>query len=110
MNIAQLVFAGLSVLGLFMSAPAVAAEPTTTLIAIKGMHCAGCAAKVARRLNAVEGVAAAQADAKKAIAVVSPKEDAIPSPRSLWEAVEEAGYEPTKLVGPSGTFTSKPKS
>jgi len=28
----------------------------------------------------------------------------------LWEAVERAGYQPSRLQGPGGVFTSKPKS
>ena len=87
-----------------------AADPPTTTISVEGMHCAGCAAKVSRNLQAVAGVNVAEVDALKALAIVSAKPNAIPSPRSLWEAVEKAGYKPTKLVGPAGTFTSKPKS
>lgn len=87
-----------------------AADPPTTTISVEGMHCAGCAVKVSRNLQSVAGVSEAQVDASKALAIVSAKPNAIPSPRSLWEAVEKAGYKPTKLVGPAGTFTSKPKS
>jgi copper chaperone CopZ len=74
------------------------------------MHCAGCAAKVAGNLKAIQGVAGAQVDAEKEVAIVTPKSAATLSPRALWEAVEKAGYKPAKLVGPSGAFTSKPKS
>ena len=87
-----------------------AAEPQATTITIQGMHCGGCAAKVSRQLQTVEGVSTAQADAAQANATVSPKTNATPSPRALWEAVEKAGYKPTKLVGPNGTFTEKPKT
>ena len=85
-----------------------AAEPNTTTIEIKGMHCAVCAAKVTKSLQQVAGVAQAQADAAKAKAVITPTSDNQPSPRLLWEAVEKAGYVPLKLAGPSGTFTAKP--
>lgn len=87
-----------------------AADPPATTISVEGMHCAGCASKVAGKLQAVAGVNKAQVDAAKAVAVVSAKPNAAPSPRALWQAVEKAGYEPTKLVGPAGTFTAKPKS
>lgn len=87
-----------------------AAESQTTTISIQGMHCAGCAAKISRQLQAIEGVATAQADATQANAIVTPKTNATPSPRALWEAVEKAGYKPTKIVGPSGMFTEKPKT
>lgn len=87
-----------------------AAEPPATTINLKGMQCAACASHVAESLQSIPGVAKAQADAAKAIAIVTPKANATPSPRALWEAVEKAGYTPVKLVAPSGTFTSKPKS
>lgn len=94
----------------FISAQAIAADSQATTITIQGMHCSGCAAKISRQLQAIEGVATAQADAAQANAIVTPKSNAAPSPRALWEAVEKAGYKPTKIVGPSGTFTEKPKS
>lgn len=87
-----------------------AAEPQLATITVQGMHCAGCASKVTRKLQAVPGVDKAQVDAAKGTAVVTLKSDAAPSPRALWEAVEKAGYKPTRLVGPTGTFSVKPKS
>lgn len=87
-----------------------AEEPAATTISVEGMHCAACAKNIAGRLQAVNGVAKAQADAAQSIAVIVPKSNAALSPRALWEAVEKAGYKPVKLVGPSGTFTSKPRS
>ncbi|MBY0587165.1 heavy-metal-associated domain-containing protein [bacterium] len=83
-------------------------KPKATTIDIKGMHCQGCATKVQNRLTAVKNVNSATVSAKTAQATVNPKADAKPSPRALWEAVEAAGYSPTKLVGPDGTFTMKP--
>jgi len=90
---------------------AVAADSKTeTFITIEGMHCAGCAKKVARKLEAVKRVASVKVDAKTGIATVVPAKTKTVSPKSLWEAVEAASYKPTKLTGPSGTFTKKPKS
>jgi copper chaperone CopZ len=87
-----------------------AAEPAVTTISVKGMQCAACAGHVAESLQAIAGVEKAQADAAKATAIVTAKGNATPSPRALWEAIEKAGYTPVKLVAPSGTFTTKPKS
>lgn len=87
----------------------VAGEPQTFTISVQGMHCAGCASKVSANLQGIQGVQKATADAAKAVAVVTTKPDANPSPKALWEAVEKSGYKPTKLVGPAGTFTTKPK-
>lgn len=97
---------------LWSSVDAVLAEdkPTTTTIDIKGMHCHGCATKVQNRLTAVKNVNSATVSAKTAQAIVDPKANGKPSPRALWEAVEAAGYSPTKLAGPDGTFTKKPSA
>lgn len=86
-------------------------EPSGTItIMVEGMHCAGCALKVSGKLKKVQGVANAEADGEKGSAVVTSQPTAAPSPRALWEAIEKAGYKPTKLVSPVGTFTKKPKS
>lgn len=68
-----------------------AAETRATSIAIDGMHCAGCAKKVATRLRAVAGVADAQVNVETETAAVTPKDKTVLSPRSLWEAIEAAG-------------------
>ena len=87
-----------------------AAKTVYTTIVVKGLHCESCAKKLMARLNTVRGVASSQADAKKGLALVVPKNPRqLPSPRAQWEAVEKAGYTPVKLQGPLGTFTSKPK-
>jgi copper chaperone len=102
---------GIATAALLLGAAIVhAADPAPITISIQGMHCPACAANVSGKLQSVTGVEKAQADAEKAVAVVTAKSDVVPSPRALWEAVEKAGYKPTKLVGPAGTFTSKPKS
>ena len=87
-----------------------AADPPPTTITVEGMHCVVCASKVSSNLQSVAGDQKAQVDADKAVAVVTAKSSVVPSPRALWEAVEKAGYKPTKLVGPAGTFIAKPKS
>lgn len=90
---------------------AVAADSKTeTVITVDGMHCEGCAKKVAKKLEAVKDVASAKVDVKSNKATVAPSKDRSVSAKALWEAVETAGYTPTKLEGPSGTFTKKPKS
>ena len=32
------------------------------------------------------------------------------SPKAIWEAIEQAGKKPAKLVGPDGEFVAKPNS
>lgn len=110
MNRRSMLFCIASAALLLAANTAHAADPPATTISVQGMHCVVCASKVAGNLEAVVGVQKAQVDAEKAVAVVMAKSSVVPSPRALWEAVEKAGYKPTKLVGPAGTFTSKPKS
>ena len=81
-----------------------------TSISIEGLHCAACAKKVEGKLKTVKEVATVKIDVKAGIATVTSKVDKSLSPRALWEAVEKAGYTPTQLDGPSGSFTEKPKS
>ena len=41
---------------------------------------------------------------------VLPQEGKTVSAKALWEAVEQAGFKPTKLEGPTGKFTAKPSA
>jgi Cu+-exporting ATPase len=94
----------------FAAAAGAADSKTVTTIDVKGMHCPSCAKKIVTGLQKIAGVQAAQTDVEQGTLSVTPKDKQAPSPRALWEAVEQAGYTPTKLQGPSGIFTSKPKS
>lgn len=85
-----------------------AEEVQQTAILVSDMHCVDCAKKIARGLYAVPGVVGVVADVKTNLAHVTPQKTKQPSPRALWEAIELAKFKPVKLVGPYGTFTSKP--
>ncbi len=87
---------------------AYAADPAPTTITIPGMHCGGCAKKVAAKLQQVNGVAKAEANVEAKTIKITPKADMVVSPKALWEAVEKAEQTPTKIDGPSGIFTKKP--
>jgi copper chaperone CopZ len=99
-------------LGLLIAAAAngVAAEIKPSTITVKDMHCGGCAKKIAAELKALAGVDKAEPDVEAKTVKVTPKANVVLSPKALWEAVEKADKTPTKLVGPSGSFTAKPKS
>ncbi|MEO2090587.1 MAG: heavy metal-associated domain-containing protein [Gemmataceae bacterium] len=86
------------------------AEPAPTKLTVPGLDCMSCAKKAGDKLYAVPGVGEVKVDIKAKVLIVTPKQGAAMSPRSLWEAVDKAGYEPTKLEGPAGSFTSKPKT
>ena len=87
-----------------------AQDPALTKITIPDMECNGCMKKVNSALTGVPGVAQVSADLKTHTAWVKPKPQTVLSPKALWEAVEKVGKEPSKLEGPSGTFTAKPQS
>jgi len=87
-----------------------AASPEITTVHVRDMHCENCARKIARKLFAVSGVVKVQASVKQDLVLVTPQAGKTLSARAIWEAVIDGEAEPTKLVGPSGTFTTKPRS
>ena len=98
---------------LVMGSNALRADPPpapTTKITVEGMHCMGCAKKIANKLYEVQGVAKVEANVPASVLIVGPQAQRAPSPKAMWEAVERAGYRPSRLEGPSGTFTAKPQS
>lgn len=84
--------------------------PAYTVITVQKMHCAGCAKRIAGKLYEVAGVEKIQVDVEKKTLWVHPKTGTQPSPRGLWEAVEKASDQPTRLHGPYGVFIAKPQS
>lgn len=88
---------------------ATAADPKPTTITVSEMDCPSCAKKIADQLAKVEGVAKAEADVKTKVVKVTAKAGHTPSPKALWEAVEKLDKTPTRLDGPGGVFTTKPK-
>jgi copper chaperone CopZ len=84
-----------------------AAPPTTTLT-IPDLDCPACAKKLAAKLVALPGVEKAEPDVEAKSVKVTHKAGGALSPKALWEESAKAGFEPSKLVGPDGTFTTKP--
>lgn len=91
----------------FIRMEAASPVPWTT-ITVHNMHCADCAKQIARKLYAVPGVVEVRADVGKNIAYVVPKKDKALSPKSLWTAVESAGFQVARLESPQGTYTARP--
>ncbi len=85
------------------------ADAVTSKVSVEGMSCAGCAKTVGKAVSAVEGVESAVADVKTKTLTVVAKKGATPSPKAMWEAVEKAGYKPTRIEGAAGTFEKKPE-
>jgi copper chaperone CopZ len=82
----------------------------TTVVSIPDMHCPSCAKKLSKEILKVKGVAQAAPDFEAKAMTVTPQKGGSPSPRQIWEAVERAGYQPSRLKGPGGDFTAKPQS
>lgn len=94
-------------MGVTALAPAAGTAARSELL-IRGMHCPGCAMKVSRNLEKVANVLSAQVDSTRGAAAVVADDGKPVSPKELWEAVERAGYTPTRLATPEGTFVKKP--
>lgn len=88
-------------------APPPAATAVTT-ITVPDMDCEACAAKLVKKVSAVPGVGKVEPDVKAQVLKVTPAGKDAPAPKALWEACAAAGYDPTKLEGPGGVFTTKP--
>jgi Cu+-exporting ATPase len=87
-----------------------AANPVPTTIAVPDMHCMGCARKMADRLYQVPGVAEVSVSVPSTTLVITPQAQEAPSPRAPWQAVEKAGYQPSRLEAPAGRFAARPPS
>jgi copper chaperone CopZ len=95
-------------------APAAATEiklaPNETAIYVGDMHCATCAKKISGKLFRVKGVMKVRTNVKQHVAIVTPQSKKVVDVKAAWKAVQSAGFEPTKLVGPEGSFTADEKS
>ncbi|MHB1033445.1 MAG: heavy-metal-associated domain-containing protein [Pirellulales bacterium] len=80
-----------------------------TAVTIEGEMCGGCVKKIKAALADVPGIAEVTGDTKAKTITIVPAPAVDLSPRVLWEAIEKAGKNPVTLVGPHGTFKSKPK-
>lgn len=96
------------VFGFALGTTAMAAEPMPTTITVEKL-CEGCAKKITAKLKDIPGVADVTTQVPAKTFTVTPKPGKVLMPRGLWETIEKGGEQPTRLVGPSGTFTAKPK-
>ena len=98
------VFGGASTLNCQLEA----SPPQTTTVYVKKL-CPNCGKKIVQKLTETPGVLEASMNVDERIIVLRCKPGASVSPRGVWETVERGGEQPTKLAGPSGIFTTKPK-
>jgi copper chaperone CopZ len=92
------------------AAPAIKLAPNETAIYVGDMHCANCAKKISGKLFRVKGVMKVRTNVKQHVAIVTPQSKKVVDVKAAWKAVQSAGFEPTKLVGPEGTFVADEKS
>ncbi len=111
---ATLSFAFLCASALSVSAAEKPAEiklaPNETAIYVGDMHCANCAKKISGKLFRVKGVMKVRTNVKQHVAIVTPQSKKVVDVKAAWKAVQSAGFEPVKLVGPEGTFVADEKS
>ncbi len=72
--------------------PRMEPKPTTTVVGIRGMHCAGCVGKVERALVATPGVVRASVSLASEDALIEYRSDQT-SPADLSRAIQSVGYE-----------------
>jgi Cu+-exporting ATPase len=104
-----LLFLALS-LGFVEATRAASPKAVVTTITIDGEMCGNCLKKLKKEIEVVSGVASVDGNVEKKTVTVQSKPRVSVSPKALWEAVEKAGKKPAQLSGPSGSFTSKPKT
>lgn len=79
-------------------------------IYVGDMHCSTCAKKIAGKLYRLKGVIKVKTDVKKNLAIVTPQAKKQVDSKAAWAAVRAAGFKPTKLIGPQGTFVADEKT
>jgi copper chaperone CopZ len=110
MKKAMMAFVALGLLAGLAGAQVPAPSPVFTRVTLADIHCMGCAKKISARVTGVPGVAEMRVDLKaKAIWAIH-KPGQTPSPKGIWEAVEQADHTPTRMDTPTGTHTAKPAS
>jgi Cu+-exporting ATPase len=107
-SITTLAFAAVAIA--LSAAHAASPKSTETTITIDSEMCGNCVKRLKAALAEIEGVASVEGNVAAKTMTIKAKPRKSLSPKTLWEVIEKAGKKPVKLVGPSGTYTSKPKT
>ncbi|MEM6470629.1 MAG: heavy-metal-associated domain-containing protein [Planctomycetota bacterium] len=91
------------------SARAEAKEKVTNTTVTVGHMCSGCVKTITTRFKREKSVNKIECDIDAKTVTLTPAKDVKLSSLAVWEIFEKIRKKPTKLVGPDGTFTSKPK-
>lgn len=111
LNVMSRCAAGIAVLLVIftVASPAEATDaPPATVITV-GEMCGGCVKMINAKFDNVKGIASVRCDIKAKTVTMTPASGYRLNSRVLWEMMDEIGKTPTKLAGPDGVFTSKPK-
>ena len=88
--------------------PAEDKQTVATTVTV-GEMCGGCVKQITAHFEKIKEVAELKCDIKTKTVMLFPAKNVRFSPKKIWETMESIGKKPKKLVGPDGTFTSKPK-
>lgn len=100
--------ATLMLAGLLTTAASAQDSPAVTVVTVDEM-CGGCVKQITKHFTGAEGIASVQCDIPSKTVTFTPAEGYNISPRGVWVSLEKIGKVPVKLVGPKGTFTTKPE-
>jgi copper chaperone CopZ len=93
-----------------VAALAAQSAPAYTRVTLEELHCAGCARRISEKVTAVPGVAEMRVDLEKKTIFAIHKPSMTPSPKALWNAIEQTDHTPIRMDTPTRTYTSKPQS
>lgn len=82
--------------------------PKFTKVVLTELDCMGCAKKIAGKVTKVAGVESMRVDLDARTVYAVHKPNMTPSPKAIWEAIEQADHKPEKMETPTGTHTAKP--
>ncbi len=80
-----------------------------TVITVSEM-CGGCVKKITKDFEVSKEISELECDFKEKTVTFIPKKNTELSALKMCEEMESIGKPPTKLVGPTGTFMTKPKA
>tara|TARA_E500000305_G_C3962736_1_gene207980 strand:- start:18 stop:359 length:342 start_codon:yes stop_codon:yes gene_type:complete len=92
-----------------MSESVLAREPVSPTVVHVDEMCGGCVKKVNRRFDDDEKIGRFECDVDEKTVTFYPVNGKSFTARYIWVEMDEIGKRPLKLVGPEGTFKSKPE-
>ncbi|MFO0843286.1 MAG: heavy metal-associated domain-containing protein [Gemmataceae bacterium] len=90
-----------------------AQQPTPakfTKVVLTELDCMGCAKKIAGKVTKVAGVESMRVDLDARTVYAVHKPNLTPSPKAIWEAIEQADHKPETMETPTAKHTAKPAS